>query len=273
MFSVPSRLVLLGLCLLIAPGCGGDAQDAPEQKGESASAAEAERQQRRENEAAQRLRVARGSAPAAKAAALGEVAHLFWDTDAGADAVVTLVEFLMRKGDPEPALALREIETYRQAAGNNRSVLTASELLAQNLASRLELADDDGLKAEEKAELASLCERSRALWIDVVLNMIKQPEYAADLVLHRSLGDARLAERDFEAAALAWAQVEKLDPPAVPAERIKVLLNRAALVKHQLMRVDEARTLFTQAQELLGKLDDPQARRHYADYIAEELGE
>lgn len=263
------------LIAALALACGSGEGDAP--SGSPAKAAEGSedpaRRERREKEAARRLRVARATVPSGKAEALGEVAHLYWDTSSGAEAVVLLVEFLARKGDPDPAGALKEVETYRSAVGADVPAINAAQVLTQSLVTRLELAEDDALGEAEKKSLQDIRDKALGYWIAMTEELLATPAEKSNVTLHRGLGDARLLRGDFEGAARAWAAVETLDPPAAAADRVAVMLTRAALVKYQLARVDEARELFVTARGLLNGLDDPMARAHYAEYIAEEIGE
>jgi tetratricopeptide (TPR) repeat protein len=272
--SIALLLGLLGLLLAFVPACGeGESQGEGQAGAPSSSAAEdALRAERRAKEAQRRFAAARGEIPARKAAALSEVAHLYWDTEGGAQAVVNLVSFLCGQESPDAGAALEEVKVYRRAAGDVPAAVSAAQIVAQHLITRLDIDDEGGPTDAERPALEALRKEALGLWEEVAGAVASSAAYGGDAKFHRGLGEARQLRGDYEGALKAWAAVEALDPAPSANVRVEILIMRASLLKYQLTRVDEARALYLEARSLLGKLD-PDARRHYGNFISEEIGE
>ncbi|MEZ6194445.1 MAG: hypothetical protein R3F20_01775 [Planctomycetota bacterium] len=268
----PLVLVFSGWLLvgaMMAVGCGDDA-DAPaaaETRKEDAA-----RHARREKEAEVRFRRALAEAGAGRLEELGELAHVYWDTESGSAAWKELILALMRRTPARYAEALRELETFRGHAPASAEAAFAAQALTQAIYGRLRTEGEAAPGAEERAELEKLEGRAARQWVETVEAMAEDPRWRNDYTFCRARGEAYFYSGDLEATEKAWAAVESLEPAAQAGPRVDTLIARATLLEERLQQPERARELLVRARDLLQYLD-PTAREVYAGYLSEHLGD
>ena len=259
--SATSLLALL-LAALFGASCGDDgAEKAP-------PAAPKESLEEREEKA----RVAYGAAYVApypeKLEMMTLVAHLYWDTKTGPDAMEQVVLGCLDEHLVDAARGLKELEFFERRRPDHPKILSAGDVMTLGIQNFLANRKGD----ERTEEWKKLHVRAATIWADACARFLKDPRYAKDPIIHQGLGRAYNELQEFAKAEEAFAGVETIVPPAADLKRFESFMRRGEIAEQKLGDKKKALEMFRRAAALSGALDTT-ADANWGEYVRGKVRE
>lgn len=262
-FGSTSTLVLVFLLCAVAWAC----QKPSEEPSKPDIAAQKDRQER--SARANRLLIeAKMAEPADKPLRLGDVARVYGDLPAGAQALVTLTDWYLRQRPPQVGAAWQEIRQFAERDQLPVELVTSYSCLTQFVHDPKRL---ENLSPEQMTEYELVQKKALKAWITAADAAAESEPWAKEFAAILDRGSAHLYAKNWARADDIWAAADPLSDPISVSQKVSLLISRADMWRQRAGNLARSKELYLEAQSRLESIKTEKDRVVYGAYLDEQL--